>query len=120
MFCQRCGMELDGNRQSCPHCGAASSPQNTLMPATDSGLVWGILTTLFCCMPFGIVAIIYACQASSYAAAGNMAAAEQAIRSSKRYSLISAIVFSVLFTLFILIQLLVPLLIILIAGTSHS
>lgn len=27
-----------------------------------SGLVWGILVTLFCCLPFGIVAIVKAAQ----------------------------------------------------------
>ncbi len=37
-----------------------------------------ILVTLFCCVPLGIVSIVYAAQVSSKAAAGDMAGAEAA------------------------------------------
>lgn len=34
-------------------------------------LVWAILTTIFCCLPFGIVAIVYAVKANSAYDFGN-------------------------------------------------
>ena len=91
--------------------------------AFDSGLVWAILTTVCCCQPFGIAAIVLACQASSYAAAGNFDAAEKAAKSSKRFSLIACLVFAGLIMLVILSQLLmffVPFLLLLFAGAASN
>ena len=38
-------------------------------------LVQAILVTIFCCLPFGIVAIVFAAQVNSALAAGNYEAA---------------------------------------------
>ena len=35
---------------------------NTATPQVPNNLVWAILTTLFCCLPAGIVSIVYAAQ----------------------------------------------------------
>jgi hypothetical protein len=43
-------------------------------------LVHAILVTLFCCVPFGIPAIIYAAQVDGKAASGDYYGAEQASR----------------------------------------
>ncbi|WP_010343070.1 CD225/dispanin family protein, partial [Xanthomonas sacchari] len=32
---------------------------NTTAPQVSNNLVWAILTTLFCCLPLGIVSIVY-------------------------------------------------------------
>ena len=55
-------------------------------------LVWSILTTLFCCLPAGIVSIIFAAQVNSKFAAGDYAAAESASNNAKRWAIISAVV----------------------------
>lgn len=34
-------------------------------------LIWSILATLFCCLPFGIVSIVYSVKANSAYDAGN-------------------------------------------------
>jgi len=48
-----------------------------------------ILTTIFCCLPFGIVAIVYAAQVNSKLAAGDYEGALSASKSAKLWSWIS-------------------------------
>ena len=57
----------------------------------DSGLVWGILTTMFCCLPFGVVSIIKAVQVDNMWALGHYEQANEAAKSAKRWALIAAI-----------------------------
>ncbi len=72
----------------------------------DNNLVWAILSTIFCCMPFGIVAIIYAARVDSEWAQGLH---QQAIDSSSKakkwsiISLVSALIFIALYILFYVI-----------------
>lgn len=49
-------------------------------------LVHAILVTLFCCIPFGIVAIVYAAQVNGKLAAGDYAGAVAASNSAKTWS----------------------------------
>lgn len=44
---------------------------NSGVPNIENHLVLAILTTLFCCLPFGIVSIVYAVQVNSALAARN-------------------------------------------------
>jgi hypothetical protein len=48
-------------------------------------LVQAILTTLCCCLPFGIVAIVYAAQVDGKAAGGDYAGALQSSESAKMW-----------------------------------
>lgn len=43
-----------------------------------NNLVWAILSTLFCCLPLGIVSIVYASQVDGKRAAGDIAGARAA------------------------------------------
>jgi hypothetical protein len=43
----------------------------------DNKLVWSILATLFCCLPFGVVAIIKSAEVNSKWSAGDVAGANQ-------------------------------------------
>ncbi|MBO7197759.1 MAG: CD225/dispanin family protein, partial [Tidjanibacter sp.] len=36
-----------------------------MVPPPSSNLIWGILTTIFCCLPFGIVSIVFASRVDS-------------------------------------------------------
>ncbi|MDX6382196.1 MAG: hypothetical protein QOI57_3220 [Rubrobacteraceae bacterium] len=54
-----------------------------------------ILATLFCCLPVGIIAIIFSVQARSKSQAGNYAGASQAVRYAN-ISLIIAVVSGIL------------------------
>lgn len=55
-------------------------------------LVWSILTTLFCCLPLGIVSIVYAAQVDGKRAAGDIAGARQAADSAKLWAILSAVI----------------------------
>ncbi len=52
-------------------------------------LVQAILCTLFCCLPFGIVAIIFAAQVNGKLAAGDYAGAVHASNQAKMWCWIS-------------------------------
>ena len=54
-------------------------------------LVWAILTTLFCCLPLGIVSIVYAAQVDGKRAAGDLPGAWEASRKAKLWAIWSAV-----------------------------
>ncbi len=60
-----------------------SPPQVVVKP--DSYMASAILVTLFCCLPFGIVSIVYASQVDSKFNAGDYAGAQQASNSAKTW-----------------------------------
>jgi hypothetical protein len=68
-YCQRCGCPI-GDRPSPP--GAPQNVPNYLVPA--------ILVTLCCCLPFGIVALVYSASVNSRLIAGDY---EGALRASR-------------------------------------
>lgn len=49
-------------------------------------LVWSILTTLFCCLPLGIVAIIQSTKVDSLYSGGQYAAADKASADAKKWN----------------------------------
>ena len=59
------------------------------MPATY--LVWAILATLLCCLPFGIVSIVKASQVSTLYYQGNYAEARAASRAARNWAIASAV-----------------------------
>lgn len=58
----------------------SSCPNGTYCNPPSSNMVWAILTTILCCLPFGIVSIIYASKVDSEYARGNY---DNAIKNSK-------------------------------------
>jgi hypothetical protein len=52
-------------------------------------LVWSILTTLLCCLPFGIVAIVYSSKVEPRFLGGDIAGAQQASAKAKLWCWIS-------------------------------
>ena len=61
-------------------------------PKPPNYLVWAILTTLFCCLPFGIVSIVYAARVDSKYNAGDMAGSLEASSNAKKWAIISVLV----------------------------
>jgi predicted secreted protein len=60
---------------------AGPPPNNFLVPA--------ILSTIFCCLPFGIAAIVFAAQVNGKYAAGDMAGANESARKARLFTWIS-------------------------------
>lgn len=115
IYCTKCGRQNDGNAFNCVECGSIlQQPQQYgAGPATEGGvpnyLVQSILVTIFCCLPFGIPAIIFAAQVNGKLAAGDYAGAVDASNKAKMWCWISfGVGLAVMLTWF-LIGLLAPL-----------
>ena len=58
----------------------------------DNYLVWAILCTVLCCLPFGIVSLVYSTKVSGLWSQGRYAEAQAAADSAKKWAIIGAIV----------------------------
>jgi hypothetical protein len=66
-------------------------------------LVWAILSTIFCCLPLGVVSIVFAAQVNGKWAAGDAAGAQASSRKAKQFAIWSAAVSLILLVVYILI-----------------
>ena len=92
MYCRKCGALNSDKVSECLSCGEVlqNVPQNLgQQPYVPNYLAQAILVTLFCCLPFGIVAIVYAAQASGKLAAGDYAGALQTSKTAQRWCWVS-------------------------------
>ncbi len=108
MNCPNCGSSNLDNASICANCGrllsAAPAPppppaQATYTPPPPrpsygapppttpipNYLIQSILVTLCCCLPLGVVAIIFAAQVNSKLAAGDIAGAREASANAKKF-----------------------------------
>lgn len=91
VFCHQCGTENADGATKCRACGTAlGNPYQavggggSLPPGSvPNYLVQSILVTLCCCLPFGIVGIVYAAQVNSLLRAGDGAGAKKASDSAR-------------------------------------
>lgn len=103
-FCPKCGTQITDGTAFCPNCGyrlndsqststspSSSASNNACKTCPDNYLVYSILTTLFCCLPFGIVGIVKSAQVSSKYQSGDYEGAVQASRDAKKWSMIALI-----------------------------
>lgn len=63
--------------------------QNTQNGKPDNLLVWSILSTVLCCIPLGIVAILQSNKVDTLWAAGDHAGAQEAAKQAKLFCLIA-------------------------------
>lgn len=76
-------------------------PERVVVARPSSYIVWSILTTLFICLPFGIVAIVYSSQVMNYNEQGLYDEAEEASRKARKWNWISLISILVIIGLYI-------------------
>jgi Interferon-induced transmembrane protein/zinc-ribbon domain len=108
MFCPQCGATNVDNAVICAHCGrnfqpsatgtsttAAPTPlpvTGTVIPpgaTVPNYLAFAILSTILCCIPAGIPAIVYSSQVNSKLMAGDLAGAQAASSNAKLWCWIS-------------------------------
>ena len=115
MYCPNCGTESDERAKFCRNCGKALpstgeqvAPSNVdtfdtarggvgdvpagsygAVPHIPNYLVQAILVTVLCCLPAGIVSIVYAAQVNGKVAAGDIAGAREASQKAKLWAWIS-------------------------------
>lgn len=91
IYCPDCGKECSSEAASCPHCGRPvyhsyqQAPRPILPPPPKNWLVKAILVTVLCCLPFGIVALVYSSRMDSAWCAGQQEMAQQAADNAKKW-----------------------------------
>ncbi len=85
MYCPHCGTQNADTAYSCIACHQPLNQFHQPKPSIPNYLVQAILVTVFCCLPFGIVAIVYAAQVNGKIQAGDYAGAGAASRSAKTW-----------------------------------
>lgn len=88
---QNTNFEGNYQQQQPPHYQQQYNPYQQPGCKPSTHLVWAILTTLFCCLPFGIVAIVKAAQVDTLWFSGRPVEAMEASQSAKMWSIISAV-----------------------------
>lgn len=82
-------------------------PNNQQMPPQpDNYLVWAILVTVLCCLPFGVASIIYSVKVGSLYAQGDYNGAVDASQRAKKFAMIGGIgglVFIIVYVIFMII-----------------
>jgi preprotein translocase subunit SecG len=63
-----------------------------------------VVSFIFCCLPHGLISLIYALQVNKKAAAGDMAGAAASAGSAKTWGMISIVVAVIWFILAIILQ----------------
>src|SRR5215210_495775 len=110
VYCPNCGTQNDDNATYCVSCSnelrrietpdadippppqpraQVSYPPPQAQTLVPNYLAPAILTTLFCCLPFGIVSIVYAAQVNGKLAAGDRAGALQSSQNAKTWAWLS-------------------------------
>jgi hypothetical protein len=102
MFCPQCGANNADTAAVCLQCGRSLQVAVTSIPLPATGvvlpppgtvvpnyLVFAILATVFCCLPTGIPAIVYAAQVNGKLQVGNVAGAQADSRNAKMWCWIS-------------------------------
>ena len=97
MFCPQCGTSNADNAITCVQCGRSLQAAPPVVPVqagavaaappvqVQNYLVFAILVTVLCCLPFGIPAIVYAAQVNGKVQAGDIAGAQAASKNAKMW-----------------------------------
>ena len=72
-------------------------------PKPSNTLVWGILTTILCCLPFGIVSIVFASKVDSLWYSGRYQEAKDAARKAGTWAIVSASIGLLFFIIYVII-----------------
>jgi hypothetical protein len=75
-----------------PPFGSMPPGQPSMGSPPPNYLVWSILTTIFCCLPLGVVSIVFAAQVNSKWVAGDVAGARDSSEKAKRFAVWSAVI----------------------------
>jgi hypothetical protein len=90
MFCPKCGAPNDDNAYKCVQCrtilqGAPPPVASGPPVVIPNYLREAILCTIWCCLPFGIPALVYAFQVNRKLAQGDIAGAREASKNAKMW-----------------------------------
>ena len=88
--------------QQAPNYHQQAPYNNAPMPRPDSNLVWAILCTVLCCLPLGVVSIIYSSKVDGCYATGRYAEAVDNSQKALKWAKIGAIISAIFWILYII------------------
>ncbi len=81
----------------------SQEPNQTGQKKPQNYLVWAILTTALCCLPFGIASIVYASRVNADWNAGNYQSATDNSNKAKKWAIWSAIAAAIVYVLYFIL-----------------
>jgi len=100
-FCTRCGVDVYAARAGAPSAGPTGSPYERPSNESFAGpaaikppknyLIEAIISTICCCLPFGIAAIVFASKVDRLAYQGDFAGATDAANKAKMFAIIAVV-----------------------------
>jgi len=114
VYCPKCAASNDDNAWKCVQCQSflheAPPPATNLPPEVIPNYLWqAIVSTVCCCWPLGIPAIVYAAQVNGKVVQGDLAGARQSSRNARLWCWIafgSGIVVGLVYGVFMLVTVL--------------
>ena len=95
-YCQRfpiweaATFTMDQEQTPMPNGGGLGEPRRDLPPRMPKNhLALAVLTTLFCCLPFGIISLIYAVQVNISSNSGNFEMAKFSSEKAKYWGMVA-------------------------------
>jgi hypothetical protein len=86
VYCIHCGTANEDSARRCAHCGRELPLLATPAREVPSYLGAAIAVTVFCCLPFGIPAIVYGAQVRPRLENGDFAGALEASRKARLWT----------------------------------
>lgn len=89
MFCTNCGTMRPLGATACPNCAMRFNVSPPPPPSVPNYLVGAILSTACCCLPLGIVSIVYAAQVNTKLQVGDVNGAVESSAKAKNWMIAS-------------------------------
>lgn len=86
------GGGYDGGAYGAPPPAAGGYGGASVGPPPSNYLIPAILSTIFCCLPVGIAAIVFAAQVNGKWNSGDQAGAQESAAKAKKFTIISVVV----------------------------
>ena len=98
MYCKQCGTELHKGTKYCPTCGTPQESEtrqeirNYECSRPSNHLALAIIVTLMCCIPLGIVSIVYSGKVDTALSKGDISEAESMSRKARNWAIAGIII----------------------------
>ena len=112
MFCSNCGAEVPDNSRFCPKCGnslsespvySAPSAKQAQGVRPPTYLVLSVIVTIFCCLIFGIIGIVYGSKVDPAWNAGLYDEAREYSRKARNWCLLGLLLNIILWILYVIL-----------------
>ena len=115
MYCPKCGAQNEDNAWKCVQCQTTLQEAPPAVPGAPAVVIpnylWqSIVTTICCCWPLGIPAIVYAAQVNTKVVQGDLEGARNSSKNAKMWCWIAfggGLAFGVLYTAFVIFRMVV-------------